>query len=93
MVLFAVLSQTLLLTILISLLSNTFAAVQANAETELLFQKALRTIERVKADPLSLYVAPSNVVALVVLFPLRFVASPYVVRSFSLVLSVLSSPR
>jgi hypothetical protein len=43
MVLFAVLSQTLLLTILISLLSNTFAAVQANAETELLFQQALRS--------------------------------------------------
>lgn len=34
------------LTILISLLSNTFAAVQANAETEILNQKALRESSR-----------------------------------------------
>ncbi|GAA5821372.1 hypothetical protein JCM11251_004592 [Rhodosporidiobolus azoricus] len=78
MVIFAVLSQTLLLTILISLLTNTFSAVQANAETEILYQKALRTVERAKADPLALYVTPCNIIALVVLFPLRFVASPYV---------------
>ncbi|GAA5911768.1 hypothetical protein JCM6882_003347 [Rhodosporidiobolus microsporus] len=78
MVVFAVLSQTLLLTILISLLTNTFSAVQANAETEILYQKALRTVERAKADPLALYVTPCNIIALVVLFPLRFVASSYV---------------
>ncbi|GAA5855910.1 hypothetical protein JCM8547_000410 [Rhodosporidiobolus lusitaniae] len=77
MVVFAVLSQTLLLTILISLLTNTFSAVQANAETEILFQKALRTVERAKADPLSLYVTPVNTIALLVLFPARFIASPY----------------
>ncbi|GAA6000259.1 hypothetical protein JCM10207_007928 [Rhodosporidiobolus poonsookiae] len=79
-VVFSVLSQTLLLTILISLLTNTFSAVQANAETELLFQKALRTVERAKADPLTCYVAPVNTIALIVLFPLRFIASPYVLH-------------
>ncbi|BGP06427.1 Calcium channel YVC1 [Rhodotorula toruloides] len=76
MVLFAVLAQTLLLTILISLLSNTFSAVQANAETEILYQMALRTIERAKADPLTCYVPPFNILALIVLFPLRWLASP-----------------
>ncbi|GAA6028025.1 hypothetical protein JCM8097_001836 [Rhodosporidiobolus ruineniae] len=78
MVSFAVLSQTLLLTILISLLTNTFSQVQANAETEILYQKALQTVERAKADPLTLYVSPMNTVALVALFPLRYLASPYV---------------
>ncbi|SCV71115.1 BQ2448_2703 [Microbotryum intermedium] len=73
---FAVLSQTLLLTILISLLSNTFAAVQGNAETELLNQMALRTIERVKSDALTSYVAPLNLVAFVILYPLRKIATP-----------------
>ncbi|GAA6052710.1 hypothetical protein JCM3770_007186 [Rhodotorula araucariae] len=76
MVAFAILSQTLLLTILISLLSNTFAAVQANAETEILNQMALRTLERAKADPLTCYVPPLNTLALVILLPLRCLASP-----------------
>ncbi|GAA5925097.1 hypothetical protein JCM1841_005785 [Sporobolomyces salmonicolor] len=79
-VVFAILSQTLLVTILISLLSNTFAMVQANAETEILFQTALRTIERVKSDPLTSYVAPLNTVAFGILFPLRWVASPRVLH-------------
>ncbi|KAI5479025.1 receptor-activated ca2+-permeable cation channel [Pseudohyphozyma bogoriensis] len=73
-VMFAILSQTLLLTILISLLSNTFAAVQANAETELLNQKALRTIERVKSDALTSYAPPLNLAA----FAILFVAKPFV---------------
>ncbi|GAA5878989.1 hypothetical protein JCM1840_007406 [Sporobolomyces johnsonii] len=79
-VVFAILSQTLLVTILISLLSNTFATVQANAETEILYQTALRTIERVKSDPLTSYVAPLNTVAFGILFPLRWVASPRVLH-------------
>ncbi|GAA5934795.1 uncharacterized protein JCM15063_003068 [Sporobolomyces koalae] len=76
MVAFAVLSQTLLLTILISLLSNTFAQVQTDAETEIANQLAVRTMERVKSDPLSSYTTPVNIVAFSILFPLRFVASP-----------------
>ncbi|GAA5909443.1 uncharacterized protein JCM6883_003946 [Sporobolomyces salmoneus] len=76
MVAFAVLSQTLLLTILISLLSNTFASVQSNAETEIANQFAVRTMERVKSDPLTSYTTPVNIIAFSILFPLRFVASP-----------------
>ncbi|KPV76498.1 uncharacterized protein RHOBADRAFT_13190, partial [Rhodotorula graminis WP1] len=76
MVAFAILSQTLLLTILISLLSNTFAAVQANSEVELIYQMTLRTLERAKADPLTCYVPPLNTFAFAVLVPLRFILSP-----------------
>ncbi|KAL8286871.1 hypothetical protein RQP46_003877 [Phenoliferia psychrophenolica] len=75
-VFFAILSQTLLLTILISLLSNTFAQVQANAETEILHQKALRTIERVKTDAMTSYVPPLNLAAFAILFTLRPFLSP-----------------
>ncbi|GAA5998265.1 uncharacterized protein JCM10292_001085 [Rhodotorula paludigena] len=89
MVAFAVLSQTLLLTILISLLSNTFAAVQANAETEILNQMALRTIERAKADPLTLYMPPLNIAALILLFPLRFLTSPRVLHKTQVYLARL----
>ncbi|KAK4698715.1 hypothetical protein P7C70_g7555, partial [Phenoliferia sp. Uapishka_3] len=71
-----VLSQTLLLTILISLLSNTFAKVQANAEVEILYQKALRTLERVKTDAMSSYIPPLNLAAFVILFTLRPFLSP-----------------
>ncbi|KAK4058401.1 hypothetical protein OIO90_000559 [Microbotryomycetes sp. JL221] len=73
---FSIVTQTLLLTILISLLSNTFAAIQAQAETEILHQQALRTIERVKSDPLTCYVPPLNLIALLVLLPARWLASP-----------------
>ncbi|KDE07525.1 hypothetical protein MVLG_02196 [Microbotryum lychnidis-dioicae p1A1 Lamole] len=90
---FAVLSQTLLLTILISLLSNTFAAVQGNAETELLNQMALRTIERVKSDALTSYVAPLNLVAFVILYPLRKIATPrYLHKGHVALTKVLNLP-
>ncbi|SCZ99402.1 BZ3500_MvSof-1268-A1-R1_Chr3-1g05994 [Microbotryum saponariae] len=90
---FAVLSQTLLLTILISLLSNTFAAVQGNAETELLNQMALRTIERVKSDALTSYVAPLNLVAFVILYPSRKIATPrYLHKGHVALTKVLNLP-
>lgn len=84
------------LTILISLLSNTFAAIQGQAETEILHQQSLRksrqidegadtsltkslstgTLERVKSDPLTCYLPPLNLVALLVLLPTRWLATP-----------------
>ncbi|GAA6058818.1 hypothetical protein JCM10212_001934 [Sporobolomyces blumeae] len=76
MVAFAVLSQTLLLTILISLLSNTFANVQLDADVEIANQLAVRTMERVKSDPLSSYTTPVNIPAFVVLGTMRWVVSP-----------------
>ncbi|KAM0755022.1 hypothetical protein T439DRAFT_322080 [Meredithblackwellia eburnea MCA 4105] len=91
-VFFAILSQTLLLTILISLLSNTFAAVQANAETEILNQNALRTIERVKSDALTSYSPPLNVFAFIILLVAKPFLSPrffhkvnvFLVKAFNL---------
>ncbi|GAA6005655.1 hypothetical protein JCM11491_003715 [Sporobolomyces phaffii] len=94
MVAFAVLSQTLLLTILISLLSNTFAQVQTDAETEVANQLAVRTLERVKSDPLASYTTPQNLVAFAVLFPTRAAgASPRTVhRVHAFLARVLNLP-
>lgn len=64
------------LTMLISVLSNTFAAVQKNAETEIVWQKSLRTIERVESDALTSYVPPLNLLAMTILLPLRILATP-----------------
>ncbi|KAJ3533040.1 hypothetical protein NM688_g7340 [Phlebia brevispora] len=66
---FAALSNTLLLTILISILSNTFARIDANANQEYLFQYAISTIEGVKSDALFSYQPPFNLFAFLILWP------------------------
>ncbi|KAJ7903703.1 receptor-activated Ca2+-permeable cation channel [Mycena olivaceomarginata] len=73
---FAALSNTLLLTILISILSNTVARIDANATQEHLFQFAISTIEGVKADALFSYQPPFNLLAFVVLKPASYVVTP-----------------
>ncbi|GAA5976576.1 hypothetical protein JCM10908_005553 [Rhodotorula pacifica] len=93
MTLFAILAQTLLLTILISLLSSTFASVQANADTEIVYQMALRTIERAKADPLTCYAPPLNTLALVILLPFRYCSPPRVLHKVQVYLArILNLP-
>ncbi|GAA5962819.1 hypothetical protein JCM3765_001532 [Sporobolomyces pararoseus] len=93
MVAFAVLSQTLLLTILISLLSNTFASVQLDSQTEIANQLAVRTMERVKSDPLSSYTTPTNIIAFVILFPMRWLSSPrYLHKSQAFLARLLNFP-
>lgn len=74
---FSVISSTLLLTMLISLLSNVFAAVQNSAEAELRHQEALRIIERAKSDPLNSFAPPLNLIALAILLPVNLACSPH----------------
>ncbi|EJF64813.1 hypothetical protein BD309DRAFT_962257 [Dichomitus squalens] len=90
MTMFAALSNTLLLTILISILSNTFARIDANAKQEYLFQYAISTIEGVK-DALFSYQPPFNMLAFVVLWPLSFVLSPRALHSANVFLIKLTS--
>ncbi|EMD33909.1 hypothetical protein CERSUDRAFT_107712 [Gelatoporia subvermispora B] len=73
---FAALSNTLLLTILISILSNTFARIDANAKQEYLFQFAISTIQGVKSDALFSYQPPFNLFAFLILWPLSLILSP-----------------
>jgi hypothetical protein len=76
MVTFAFLGNTLFLTILVSMLSTTFSTIVANATAEIQFRRAVLTFEGVKADAIFAYQPPLNMLALLVLLPLKTVTSP-----------------
>lgn len=70
--LFLFICHFLIVTILITVLTNSFMAIVQNANEEHQFVFAVNTISMVKSDALFSYVAPTNVIAWV-LTPLRFV--------------------
>ncbi|ODN80904.1 hypothetical protein L202_03030 [Cryptococcus amylolentus CBS 6039] len=72
MVSYALLSNTLLLTVLVAILGNTFATINADAAAESMFRKAVSTIEGVKADAVFSYQLPFNLPAVVFMFPMRY---------------------
>ena len=72
LVLFLFVCHFLIVTILITVLTNSFMAVVQNANDEHQFVFAVNTISMVKSDALFSYVAPTNVIAWL-LAPLRFV--------------------
>ena len=76
MVTFAFLGNTLFLTILVSMLSNTFAAIVNNATAEIQFRRTVLTFESVKADAIFAFYPPFNLFALLFLLPLKAVLSP-----------------
>ncbi|KAF2399970.1 hypothetical protein EJ06DRAFT_538195 [Trichodelitschia bisporula] len=76
MVAFAFLGNTLFLTILVSMLSNTFSKLVANATDEIMFRRAVLTFEGVKSDAIFAYRPPFNILALMILLPLKFVLTP-----------------
>ncbi|KAJ7716736.1 receptor-activated Ca2+-permeable cation channel [Mycena maculata] len=88
---FAALSNTLLLTILISILSNTVARIDANATQEHLFQFAISTIEGVKADALFSYQPPFNLLALATLKPASYIVTPRTLHSLNVLLIKITS--
>ncbi|GBE86440.1 predicted protein [Sparassis crispa] len=73
---YASLSNTLLLTILVSILSHTFSTINDDASAEAMFRRAVSTIEGVKADFLFSYQPPINLVALCILLPAGYILSP-----------------
>jgi hypothetical protein len=76
MVTFAFLGNTLFLTILVSMLSTTFSTIVANATAEIQFRRAVLTFEGVKADAIFQYQPPLNILALLILLPLKLIISP-----------------
>lgn len=76
MVVYAFLGNTLFLTVLVSILSNTFSKIAADATSEIQFRRAVSTFEGVKSDSLFSYFPPFNILALLVLLPLKFLLSP-----------------
>ncbi|KAL1901843.1 hypothetical protein Sste5346_001546 [Sporothrix stenoceras] len=76
MVAFAFLGNTLFLTILVSMLSNTFSTIVSNATAEIQYRRAVLTLEGVKSDAIFAYQPPFNILALFILVPLKFFVSP-----------------
>lgn len=75
-VLFALLGNTLFLTILVAMLSDTYSKLAASKTAEIQYRRAVLTFEGVKSDALFSYPPPFNVVFLFVLLPLKLALSP-----------------
>ncbi|KAI3543279.1 nonselective cation channel [Colletotrichum filicis] len=75
MVGFAFLGNTLFLTILVAVLTNTFSNIIADEAAEVRFRRAVLTFEGVKSDAIFAYPPPFNIFALATLLPLRFAVS------------------
>jgi uncharacterized metal-binding protein len=73
MITFAFLGNTLFLTILVAMLSNTYQNLATNATAEIQFRRAVLTFEGVKSDAIFAYRPPFNVLALVTLLPLKMI--------------------
>ncbi|KAH9000411.1 hypothetical protein EDB92DRAFT_1831125 [Lactarius akahatsu] len=73
MVTYACLSNTLLLT---GILSHTFSTISEDAAAEAMFRRAVSTIEGVKADSLFSYQPPINLFALWILLPASYTLTP-----------------
>ncbi|KAG9039905.1 hypothetical protein FRB95_004377 [Tulasnella sp. JGI-2019a] len=91
MIIFAALSNTLLITILISILSATYAKINEHATQEYLYQSAINTLEGVKTDALFSYQPPFNLVAYAVLAPASCALSPRNLHSLNVFLIRLTS--
>jgi hypothetical protein len=76
MVSFAFIGNTLFLTILVSMLTNTFSKIADNATAEIQFRRAVLTFEGVKSDAIFAYRPPFNILAVLVLVPLRYFTTP-----------------
>ncbi|KAI1489485.1 hypothetical protein F5X96DRAFT_640971 [Biscogniauxia mediterranea] len=72
LVFFLIICHFLVVTILITVLTNSFTAIASNAREEHQFLFAINTISMVKNDALFSYIAPANIFAWM-LMPLRYV--------------------
>lgn len=70
------LSNTMLTTVLVSILSHTFTIINDDAVAEAMFRRAVSTIEGVKADSLFSYQPPINLIALCMMLPASYILTP-----------------
>ncbi|KAG5929688.1 hypothetical protein E4U53_002396 [Claviceps sorghi] len=90
---FAFLGNTLFLTILVAILTNTFSKIVANEAAEIRFRRTVLTFEGVKSDSLFAYPPPFNIAALLVMLPLKMVVSPRVFHTINVaMMRVLNGP-
>jgi hypothetical protein len=75
MIAFAFLGNMLFLMIHVSMLTNTFSKIIEYATAEIQFQRAVLTFEGPKSDAIFAYRLPFNILAIIVLLPLKFLLS------------------
>ncbi|KJK79968.1 hypothetical protein H634G_04207 [Metarhizium anisopliae BRIP 53293] len=93
MIAFAFLGNTLFLTILVAILTNTFSHIVANEAAEIRFRRTVLTFEGVKSDSLFAYPPPFNMLAVLAVLPLKFLVSPRVFHTINVaVIRVLNGP-
>ena len=93
MVVYAFLGNTLFLTVLVSILSNTFSKIAADATSEIQFRRAVSTFEGVKSDSLFAYFPPFNLIGLFILLPLKFIFTPRWFHKINItIVRVLNAP-
>jgi hypothetical protein len=73
---FAFLGNTLFLTILVAILTNTFSKIISNEAAEVQFRRAVLTFQGVKSDAIFSYPPPFNIAAMLILLPIKFVVGP-----------------
>ncbi|GAA5980633.1 hypothetical protein JCM10908_001716 [Rhodotorula pacifica] len=73
---FAALSNTLLTSVLVAILSTTYASIASDAAAEDMFRKAVACFEGVKGNSLFDYLPPLNLIALFVMWPLSHFLTP-----------------
>ncbi|BEI91416.1 uncharacterized protein CcaverHIS019_0402360 [Cutaneotrichosporon cavernicola] len=73
---FAFLCSNMLFSMMVSMMSSKYANVQKNAQQEYLFQRAVSTLEALRADSLFYYIPPFNLPAALILAPLSYVLEP-----------------
>jgi len=73
---FAFLGNTLFLTILVAMLTNTFSKIIANKQAEIEYRRAVLTFQGVKSDSIFSYPPPFNMLALVIMLPLKMFLGP-----------------
>ncbi|UKZ64390.1 uncharacterized protein TrAtP1_005605 [Trichoderma atroviride] len=72
---FAFLGNTLFLTILVAVLTNTFSRIVDAEAAEIQFRRAVLTFECVRSDAIFAYPPPSNMLALMLMLPLKLLVS------------------
>ncbi|KHN94695.1 nonselective cation channel [Metarhizium album ARSEF 1941] len=93
MIAFAFLGNTLFLTILVAILTNTFSHIVTNEAAEIRFRRTVLTFEGVKSDSLFSYPPPFNLVAVLAVLPLKFIISPRFFHTINVaIIRVLNGP-
>ncbi|KAK4247227.1 hypothetical protein C7999DRAFT_32309 [Corynascus novoguineensis] len=90
---FAFLGNTLFLTILVAILTNTFSKIISNEAAEIQFRRAVLTFQGVKSDAIFSYPPPFNIAAMMILLPIKFLVGPLAFHQLNVaVIRVLNAP-